>query len=66
MVDVLQASIKAAAISGIFFIWANYTIEAFKFVRHIVSTSPEEKTWNPITKPCVEIAKNFMMMMSIT
>ena len=50
MVDVLQASIKASAVSGIFFIWANYTIEAFKFAWHIVSTSTEEKTWSPITK----------------
>ena len=50
MVDVLQASIKAAAVGGIFFIWVNCTIEAFKFAWHIVSTSPEEETWKPITK----------------
>ena len=48
--DALQASLKAAAVSGIFMIWANFTIEAFKFSRHIISTSPEKETWKPITK----------------
>ena len=40
MVDLVQASLKAAAVSGIFMIWANFTIEAFKFFWHIISTSP--------------------------
>ena len=66
MVDALQASIKVAAVSGIFMIWSNFTIEAFKFPWHIVSTSPEEETGKPSQKPCVEIAKNIMMMTSIT
>ena len=47
-VNALQASIKAAAVGGIFFIWANFTIEAFKFARHIVSTSPKEETWKAV------------------
>ena len=50
MVDPLQASLKFAAVSGIFMIWANFTIEALKFSWHVVSTSPEEETWKPITK----------------
>ena len=50
MVDPLQASLEVAAVSGIFMAWSNFTIEAFKFALHLVSTSPGEKTWNPITK----------------
>ena len=47
-VDVLQASLKVAAVSGIFMVWSNFTIEAFKFAWHIVSTSPKDETWEPI------------------
>ena len=54
MVDPLQASLKVAAVSGIFMIWANFTIEAFKFSWHIISTSPEKETWKPITKALCE------------
>ena len=50
MVNALRASIKAAAVGGIFFVWANYTIEAFKIAWHIVSTSPEEETWKAVSK----------------
>ena len=42
--DTLQASIKVAAVSGIFMIWPNFTIEAFKFAWHIISTLPGEET----------------------
>ena len=49
-VDVLQTFIKTAAVSGIAFVWANFTVKAFKFARHIVSTSPEDETWEPIVK----------------
>ena len=62
MVNALHVFIKTAAVSGIGLVWVNFTIEAFKFARHIISTSPEEKT----LKSVVEIAKTFMMMMSIT
>ena len=62
MVDPLQASLKVAAVSRIFIIWANFKIDAFKFSWHIISTSPEKK----LGKPCVEIAKSFMMMTSTT
>ena len=61
-VNALQASIKTAAVSGIVLVWVNFTIEALKMAWHIVSTSPEKK----LVKPCVEIAKNIMMMTSIT
>ena len=44
------ALIKAAAVGGMFNIWAYFTIEAFKFAWHIVSTSPEKETWKAITK----------------
>ena len=50
MVNALRASIKAAAVGGIFFVWANYTIEAFKIAWHIVSNSPEEETWKAVSK----------------
>ena len=43
--DTLQASLKAAAVGGIFMLWVNFTIEAFKFAWHIVSTSSEKETW---------------------
>ena len=44
MVNSLQVWIKTAAISGIGLLWANFTIEAFKFARHIISTSPGQET----------------------
>ena len=50
MVNALQVFIKTAAISGIGLFWVSFTIEAFKFAWHIVSTSPEKETWKPITK----------------
>ena len=43
--DPLQASLKFAAVGGIFMIWSNFTIEAFKFAWHIISTSPEKETY---------------------
>ena len=46
--DPLEASLKAAAVSGIFMFWANLTIKAFNFCWHIVSTSPE--TYKPSFK----------------
>ena len=62
MVNALQVFIKTVAVSGIGLVWVNFTIEAFKFAWHIISTSPEKETW----KSVCEIAKNFMMMTSIT
>ena len=50
MVDVLQTFIKTAAVSGIAFFWVNFTVKAFKFAWHIVSTSPKDETWEPIVK----------------
>ena len=42
-VDVLQAFIKTAAISGIGLFWVNFTLKAFKMAWHIMFTSREEK-----------------------
>ena len=56
--DLVQASLKAAAISGIFMIWANFTIEAFKFSWHIISTSPGEKTLEVVRKAVCENCGN--------
>ena len=49
-VNALQVFIKTAAVSGIGLVWVNFTIEAFKMAWHIISYSPEEKTWNPIAQ----------------
>ena len=48
--DYLQAPLKAAAVGGIFMLWVNITIEAFKLSWHIISTSPEKDTLNVVTK----------------
>ena len=41
--------LKAAAVSGIFAIWAKFTLEAFNLSWHIISTSPEQETYKAIT-----------------
>ena len=40
-VNALQAFVKTATVSGIFFVWVNFTVEAFKMSWHIISTSPK-------------------------
>ena len=45
----IQASLKAAAVGGIFILWTNITIEAFKLSWHIISTSPEKDKHRPVT-----------------
>ena len=50
MPDVLQASLKAAAVGRIFIFWVNITIEAFKLSWHIISTSPEKETLEFVRK----------------
>ena len=65
MVGTLKALISGAAVGGIFFMWVDNTIKVF--ARHIISTlAEEEKTLRASCKACVEIAKNIMMMTSIT
>ena len=53
--DPLQASLKVAAVGGIFMVWSKLTIEAFKFAWHIISTSPEEKNWKSVCGNCQEL-----------
>ena len=48
--DSLQASIKVAAVGGIFMVWSNFTVKALKMAWHIISTSPEEETWMAASK----------------
>ena len=48
----LQAFIKTSAVSGIVFVWVNFTIEAFKMACHIISTSPE--TWKAVSNVMCE------------
>ena len=50
MPDALQVSLKAAAVFGIFVLWTNITIEAFKLSWHIISTSPEKDTLKVVRK----------------
>ena len=57
--NMFQASLKAAAVGGIFVIWTNFTIEAFKFSWHIISTSPDEETYKAVSKVSCEECKGF-------
>ena len=57
--DPLQASLKVAAVVGIFMVWANFTIEAFKFSWHIISTLPEKETFKAVTKVMCAECKHF-------
>ena len=50
MADPIQASLKAAAIGGIFMMWANLSKKAFNFAWHIFLTSPGEETYKPSFK----------------
>ena len=60
--DPLQASLKVAAVSGIFTIWAKFTIEAgISF-----QLRQKKKLTKLLLKPFVKIAKNIMMTTSIT
>ena len=48
MPEALQVSLKAVAVFGIFTLWTNFTIEAFKLSWHIIS--PEKDTLNVVRK----------------
>ena len=50
MTNALQASLKVAAVGGIFMLWVNITIEAFKLSWHIISTSPRKETLEIVRK----------------
>ena len=56
--DALQASLKAATVGGIFMLWVNITIEAFKLSWHIISTSPEKETLEVVRKAVCENCGN--------
>ena len=56
----IQASLKAAAIVGIFVLWTNITIEVFKLSWHIISTSPEKDNYGPVSSVmCTECRNLF-------
>ena len=59
--NTFQAFLKAAALSGIFMIWANFTIEAFNLSWHIISTSPEKILTKLSQKSVVKNAGGFSM-----
>ena len=56
--NALKASFKLAAVSGIFILWANLTIEAFKLSWSIISTSPEKDTLEVVRKAVCENCGN--------
>ena len=56
--DTIQAFLKAAAVGGIFFAWANFTIQAFKFSWHIITTSPGKETLKVVRKAVCENCGN--------
>ena len=45
-VNALQVFIKTAAVSGIAFLWVNFTVESLKMAWHIISYSPETSMRN--------------------
>ena len=50
--------LKAAAVGGIFAMWAKLTIEAFSLSWHIISTSPEDEPLRVVTKAVCEKCGN--------
>ena len=56
--NLVQASLKAAAVSGIFMMWGKLTIEALKFSWHIISTSPDEEILKVVRKAVCENCGN--------
>ena len=59
MQNYTEVFIKAAAVNGILMLWARITIEALKFSWHIISTSPEKVTWEPVRKVMCEECNEF-------
>ena len=59
--DTIQAFLKAAAVGGIFFAWANFTIQAFKFSWHIITTSPEKDTYKAVSKVRCQNCREFFI-----
>ena len=57
MPDALQVSLKAAAVFGIFMLWTNITIEAFKLSWHIISL-PKKETLEVVRKAVCENCGN--------
>ena len=61
-VNILQVFIKTAAVSGIAFLWVNFTVESLKMAWHIISNSPE--TCQPIVKVmCAETCQPIVKVM---
>ena len=54
--------IKTVAVSGIAFLWANFTVKAFQIAWHIISTSPEKEEILPMKEMvvCEQCQKHFL------
>ena len=55
--DALRSSLKAAAVGGIFILWANITVKAFKLSWSIISL-PEKDTLEVVRKAVCEKCGN--------
>ena len=55
-VDIFQAFIIIIIIG---LVWVNFTVKAFKMAWHIISTSPEEETCEPVPAPFEEFQEPF-------
>ena len=64
--DALQASLKVAAVGGIFMLWVNFTIEAFKLSCTSFQLRQKKTLWRLSEKPCVKIVEMFTMKMVLT
>ena len=61
-VDVPLTFIKLAALTGMSFVWANFTVKAFKLGWHIATFSLEKKEdlWIKEIVMCEECQKHFL------
>ena len=61
-VDIPLILIKTAAVTGIVFVWANFTVNAFQMSWHIISTSPEKEEICSMKKMvvCEQCQKHFL------
>ena len=56
----MDLALKTAALGGIFMLWYTFTEATLKFSWHIMTTSPENDTYEPVTSvECTECGNLF-------
>ena len=56
----MDLALKTAAVSGILMLWYTFTEATLKFSWHIITTSPENDTYKPVTSvECTECRRFF-------